>query len=109
MGMYCCCDKKIGHDGDWTCECDWKGWLNVFLWPDERKNKHLPCALPSKNGTYYVRCQSGAGDRYEDVQEYSTIPRDGKCGYTGKDLKLNWSGNDEGQPYAWRELREGER
>lgn len=108
MGMYCACDKKIGHDNEWTCVCDWKGWLNCHDWPPERTNKHLPFAYPVKNGKYYVRYQSGAGDRYEEMQEYSTVPRDGKCGYTGKSLKLQWSGDDEGQPYAWRDLRDSD-
>lgn len=106
--MHCACDKKMGRDNEWTCECDWKGWLSIVDFPDERKNKNLPFAQPQKDGTYYVRCQSGSADRYEETQEYSTVPRDGRCGYTGKPLKLHWSGDDEGQPYAWRDLRGGD-
>jgi hypothetical protein len=87
------------------CTCDWDNWFSVCDWPEERKNKNIPIQLPKQNGKYYVRVQTCAGDRYEDIQEFSVVPRDAKCGFTGKDLKLHWSGNDEEQPYAWRELR----
>lgn len=108
--MYCCCDCKIMSDDDWMerCSCEWKGWISVYDWPPPRKNKDLPFALPADEGKYYTRYQNGAGDHYEEVQEYKKNPRESKCGYTGKKVWLHWSGNDEKQPYAWRNLKESE-
>lgn len=117
--MYCACDWKMtgsthidmvnetftryeaDPDG---CTCDWTGWISRYDWPEERKNKSVPFSEPNKNGKYLVRCQSGCGDRYEEEQYYSSIPRTIKCGYIGKDLIVHWSGDDEGQPYAWKEI-----
>lgn len=124
MGMYCCCEWKMTGsthidipNGTTTyyeadpngCTCNWDGWTSRFDWPEERKNKDKPFAQPTKNGKYYVRVQSGCGDRYEEMQTFSTEARKIRCGYTGKELCVHWSGNDESQPYAWRELREEEK
>jgi len=123
MGMYCACDWKMtgslhisisnktstyyeaDPDG---CTCEWDGWNSIFDWPKERKNKDKPFALPKKDGSYYVRCSNGSGDRYEEIQKFSLATRTERCGYTGKEFKVHWSGNDESQPYAWRELRQND-
>lgn len=121
MGMYCCCGWKMtgsmhidmpnktstyyeaDPDG---CTCDWDDWTSIHDWPTERKNKERLFSLPEKDGKYYVRCQSGCGDRYEEVQTFSLKTRTETCGYTGREFEVHWSGDDEGQPYAWRELRD---
>jgi hypothetical protein len=123
MGMYCACRWKMTgcgvidmvnktstyYEADPNgCTCDWNGWKSIYDWPEERKNKDQPFALPKKDGKYYVRCQSGSGDRYEEVQTFSLKTRTETCGYTGKKFEVHWSGDDESQPYAWRELREGD-
>ena len=123
MGRYCCCDWKMSDSmhidmvkGETTiykadpdgCTCDWSDWTSVYDWPPERKNKDKPFGLPEKDGKYLVRCQSGSADRYEEIQTFSLKTRIETCGYTGKKFQVHWSGNDEGQPYAWRELKEGD-
>lgn len=121
MGMYCCCDWKMTgsmyidipnrttnyyeSDPD-RCTCDWNNWVSVYDWPEERKNKHKEFSLPKKDGKYLVRCQSSCGDRYEEIQSFSLKTRIETCGYTGKEFEVHWSGDDERQPYAWRELKE---
>jgi hypothetical protein len=123
MGMYCACgwkmsgsthidipNKTVTHyepnpDG---CTCDWQDWNSVYDWPEERKNKEKPFCLPSKEGKYLVRYQNQCGDRNEEVQSFSLKTRTVSCGYTGKEFQVHWSGDDESQPYAWRELREGD-
>ncbi len=102
MGMYCCCDQKIRDE--WECKCDWEGWVSRYDWPEERNNKGISFSEPAKEGQYVVRVQNGSGDRYEDVQTFYLDPRPVICGYTGKKFEVHWSGNDEEQPYAWREL-----
>ena len=47
-------------------------------------------------------------DRFEEVQTFSLKTRTIHCGYTGIEQQVHWSGNDEEQPYAWREFRESE-
>jgi len=124
MGMYCCCNWKMtgslvidipnktstyyepDTDG---CTCNWNGWTSIYDWPPERKNKDTSFALPKKDGKYYVRYQNGCGDRYEEVQSFSLKTRTETCGYTGKELQVHWSSDDECQPYAWRELQEGDK
>lgn len=103
MGMYCCCENKISSD-NFICNCDWQGWTSRYDWPPERKNKDLPFSEPPKSGKYLVRIQTQCGDRYEDESRYSPIARIVECGYTGKDVIVYWEGNDEEQPYAWKEL-----
>jgi len=119
MGMYCACDWKMTgsthidmvnktitnyeHDPD-GCKCDWNRWISIYDWPDERKNKEKPFELPLVDGKYYVRCQSYCGDRYEEIQSFSLKTRTEICGYTGKAFQVHWSGDDEGQPYAWKEI-----
>ncbi len=123
MGMYCCCDWKMtgsthidmvnkiitnyepDPDG---CKCDWKGWNSIYDWPQERKNKDKSFCLPDKDGKYLVRVQTSDGDRYEDIQTFSLKSRMVRCGYTGKEFEAHWSGDDESQPYAWKELLEDE-
>lgn len=122
MGMYCCCDWKMTgsthidmvnkvcthYEPDPEgCTCDWTNWTSIYDWPEERKNKDKPLELPLKDGKYYVRVQSQCGDRYEEIQHFSLITRNERCGYTGKELQVHWSGDDQSQPYAWRELIEG--
>ncbi len=124
MGMYCACDWKMtpSHVIDcvnktWTtyevdengCTCDWNEWTSVYDWPPERKNKEKQLGLPLKDGKYYVRVQTMCGDRYEDIQTFSLKTRTETCEYTGKKFEVHWSGDDESQPYAWRELREGDK
>lgn len=119
MGMYCCCEWKmtpsyhidmvnkthtiyeVDPDG---CKCDWTGWISRYDWPEERKNKNVPFSEPIKEGKYLVRVQTMCGDRYEDEQYFSKTPRMVRCGYTGKEFIVHWSGNDENQPYAWKEI-----
>lgn len=119
MGMYCCCDWKMtgsthidmvnkiiteyeaDPDG---CTCDWNGWISRYDWPPERKNKDKPFSEPTKDGRYLVRFQTLCGDRFEEEQDFSLNYRIIRCGYTGKEMKVNWSGNDEEQPYAWKEI-----
>lgn len=84
------------------CTCDWNNWVSVHDWPPERKNKDTPCVLPEKDGKYLVRCSNGCGDRYEEEQDFSIKTRTERCGYTGKEFQVHWSGDDEGQPYAWK-------
>ena len=105
MGMYCNCYVKINDDWEDRCVCDWYGWLSIHDWPPPRKNKHLPFALPAKEGKYLTRYQTDCGDHVTIIQQYKTTPRKVCCGYIGKELLVHWSGNDEQQPYAWRELR----
>lgn len=107
MGMYCCCGQKITIDFE-NCRCDWTNWISIYDWPKERKNKEKSFSLPDKNGKYYVRYQNNSGDRDECIQDFSLITRTEKCGYTGKEFDVHWSGNDESQPYAWRELKKDE-
>lgn len=103
MGMYCCCDQKI-KDG-WKCLCSWKGWNSCYDYPPERRNKNRKIReFPEKEGLYLVRYCSQCADRYEDEQTYSFTPRSIRCGYTGKELIVHWSGNYEEQPYAWKEI-----
>ncbi len=104
MGMYCCCDQKI-KDG-WKCLCKWKNWVSVYNWPrgQERRNKYRPFSLPKKEGKYLVRISTQCGDRYETESEFSFKPRIVPCGYTGNPCICHWSGDDEEQPYAWKEI-----
>jgi hypothetical protein len=90
------------------CTCDWNDWISIFDWPPERKNKHKPFRLPKKDGKYYVRVANESGDRYEEIQNFTLKPRKERCGYTGEEFDVNWSGNYEEQPYAWRELKNEE-
>jgi len=124
MGMYCCCNWKItgsmyidvqnkksiyyecDPDG---CTCDWNEWISICDFPKERKNKEKEFYLPFNDGKYYVRYQNFNGDRCEEIQNFSLKTRTETCGYTGEKIQLHWSGDHESQPYAWRELKEGER
>lgn len=119
MGMYCCCDWKMtgsthidmvnktiteyepDPDG---CTCDWTNWISVYDWPPERKNKDKPFGLPLKEGKYLIRFQTQCGDRVECESEFKLEKRIVYCGYTGKAIEVNWSGDDEEQPYAWKEI-----
>lgn len=119
MGMYCCCDWKMtgstyidmvnkeiteyepDPDG---CTCDWEGWNSIYDWPDERKNKDRSFRLPEKEGKYLVRIQTQCGDRYETESQFNLKTRIERCGYTGKEIEVHWSGDDEEQPYAWKEI-----
>ncbi len=123
MGMYCYCGWKmtpshvidmvnktsttyeVDQDG---CTCDWEGWTSLYDWPPERKNKDKTFSEPEKEGKYLVRASTNCGDRYEEVQSFSLTPRTVTCGYTGKEFQVHWSGDEESQPYAWRELKEGD-
>ena len=104
MGMYCCCDQRIGYNGEWECHCDWEGWINCLDYPSERKNKHVPISDPAKDGVYLVRRQTGSADRYEEEATYFSKPLTVACGYTGKLHEINWSGDEDDQPYAWKEI-----
>jgi hypothetical protein len=124
MGMYCCCGWKMSGsmyidipndthtyyepDPD-GCTCDWDGWISIHDWPPERKNKEQALGLPSKEGEYLIRCANGCGDRDEYIQTFSVKTRKVRCGYTGKELQVHWSGDDESQPYAWKESKENEK
>jgi hypothetical protein len=123
MGRNCCCGWRMSgsmhidipnktsiyYEADPDgCTCHWNEWTSIYDWPEERKNKEKPFALPLKDGKYYVRCQNDSGDRYEEIQTFSLKTRIECCGYTGKEIEVHWSGNDESQPYAWRELKEGD-
>ena len=121
MGMYCCCDWKMTRsthidmvnktiteyesDPD-GCTCDWKDWISVYDWPQERKNKDKPFGLPKNDGKYLVRFQTNDGDRCECEMEFKIQSRKVCCGYTGKEVEVHWSGNDEEQPYAWKEINQ---
>lgn len=105
--MYCCCDAKIGKDGEWKCNCDWEGWKSCCDFPVERKNKNIPICDPPIDGTYLVRRQNGSADRYEEESQFSFLPKIVPCGYTGKLHQINWSGDEDHQPYAWKELDMG--
>lgn len=117
--MYCCCGWKMTgsmhidipnktstyYEPDPNgCTCDWNNWVSRFDWPEERKNKDKLFADPKKEGEYFVRCQNGSGDRYEEIQYFSLKPRMINCGYTGKEFQVHWSGDDESQPYAWKPM-----
>ena len=115
MGMYCCCDVKLSgsthidlvnkeitqYEGG-QCRCCWDDWISLYDYPKERKNKHILFSEPDQDGQYLVRYSNCCGDRYETEQIYSKVPRIIQCGYTGKDISVNWSGDDEEQPYAWK-------
>ncbi len=119
MGMYCCCDWKMTDsihidmvnkkttiyeaDPD-GCTCDWNNWNSIYDWPAERKNKDRPLKLPEKEGKYLVRIQTDCGDRYEDESEFKFEKRKERCGYTGREFEVHWSGDLEQQPYAWKEI-----
>ena len=118
MGMYCCCGWKMTgslhidmvnktsthYEADPNgCTCDWENWNSIYDWPPERKNRDKPLCLPLNEGKYLVRIQTQYGDRYEDESEYKIKPRIINCGYTGNEIEINWSGDDETQPYAWKE------
>lgn len=119
MGRNCCCGWRmsgcvhidmtkgecIHYDADPNgCTCDWNGWVSCFDYPNERKNKHIPFSLPEKNGKYLVRIQDCSGDRYEKESIFSLIPRTINSVYTGEEIKVNWEGYDDEQPYAWKEI-----
>lgn len=105
MGMYCCCDAKLSDSEE--CTCDWTGWISVYDWPEERKNKHAPLGLPTKDGTYLVRIQVQCGDRYETKKKFSVVPKLVKGTYYAYDqiIKIHWEDEDweEGRPYAWKD------
>lgn len=103
MGMYCCCGNKISRD-DFVCDCDWQGWISIYDWPDERKNKEKPFYLPPKDGKYLVRCANGSGDRYEIESNYFSASKTISSSYDLNPVQVHWEGNDEEQPYAWKEL-----
>ncbi len=120
MGMYCACDWKMTgstvidmvnktiteYEPDPNgCTCDWEDWTSIYDWPPEKKNTDKPFSQPSKEGCYLVRIQTQCGDRYEAKSFYSITPRIVRCKYTGKDVTVFWEGDDEEQPYAWRELK----
>ena len=104
--MYCCCGRKIKDD--FECDCDWESWTSIHDWPPDRKNKEKPFRLPKRDGEYLVRHGNGQGDRCESIQTFSYETRTITCGYTGKEFQVQWSGDDESQPYAWKELPEKE-
>ncbi len=86
------------------CKCDWTGWISIYDWPEDRKNKQIPFSEPIKNGKYLVRIQDHSADRYESESIYTIEPRTIRCGYTGKEIIVHWEGYDEDQPYAWKEI-----
>jgi len=123
MGMYCACKWKMTgslhidipnktstyYEPDPVgCTCDWNGWTSICDWPDERKNKDKPLGNPLRDGKYLVRIQNQSGDRYEDESYFTLKTRIIQCGYTGFGFEVNWSGDDEEQPYAWKEIENGQ-
>ncbi len=117
--MYCCCGWKMTPSCEIDmvnktcsiyevdpegCECNWEGWNSLYDWPEERKNKDKTFCEPEKDGKYLVRIQNSSGDRYESESFYTKIKRKIYCGYTGKEFEVNWSGYDDEQPYAWKEI-----
>lgn len=104
MGMYCACGWKMTPVDQDGCQCDWNGWNSLFDYPPERKNIDKPCCSPERDGKYLVRIQTQCADRYETESNYCSIPREVCCGYTGKKLQVFWDGDDEDQPYAWKEI-----
>lgn len=111
MGMYCCCNLNISgneYEGKPQCTCSWEGWISTCDWPKERKNKHIPISLPSKDGKYLVRIQTESGDRYEDEKYFSLSPKIELGGYFAPltEYELHWEDENwqEGCPYAWKEI-----
>jgi hypothetical protein len=106
MGMYCCCDEKISGS-EFECKCNWEGWISIFDWPEERKNKSLPIRLPDKDGKYLVRCTQD-GDRYEAEINFTVTPRIVKGSYfdANKETQVHWEEKswDDESPYAWKEI-----
>jgi hypothetical protein len=109
MGMYCCCDQKIGDDGEWECLCDWEGWVSTGEFPVERKNKDIPISQPPVSGNYWTRYTTGSADRYEIESYFSVTPlrkdRMEGCWYSKDPLvDVHWSDWDSetGGPYAWK-------
>ena len=43
-------------------------------------------------------------DRYEEEATYFSKAKTVACGYTGKLHEINWSGDEDYQPYAWKEI-----
>lgn len=111
MGMYCCCGQKIRADNEWECLCDWDGWISVYDWPPERKNKKTSLTLPDEEGVYLTRHQDNSGDRYECVKKFNPVPRMEWGGYFEKrQYPIHWEGEcwEEGGPYAWKEISNDE-
>lgn len=104
MGMYCCCGHKINRD-NFSCECDWEGWISLDDWPSERKNKNIPISSPDKNGKYLVRFQDNSGDRYETIKLFSLTPNIQQLGYDHI-FSTHWEQNtwDDYIIYAWKEI-----
>lgn len=106
--MYCCCHQKIRDEGEWKCHCHWEGWTSCCDYPPERKNKHLPISDPPSDGIYLVRRQNGSADRYEVETNFFSTPLTVQCGYIGIPHEINWGGDEDHQPYAWKEVPKGE-
>lgn len=104
MGMYCCCDQRICKEDEWKCHCDWEGWTSNVNFPKERKNKHVPISEPPEDGVYLVRRCNGSADRSEEEANFFSKQKTVPCGYTGKPHEINWSGDEDHQPYAWKPL-----
>lgn len=100
MGMYCCCGQKIRDD--WKCHCDWEEWISCCDYPEERKNKAIPFSDPEEEDVYLTRSQSACGSRYEEKRGYFKKPKKVQSGYTSKEFEVNWSGDVDEQPYAWK-------
>lgn len=106
MGQYCCCHVKISgedYEGKPQCTCDWDGWISLYDYPEDRKNKDIPFCEPVKDGEYLIRYQNQSADRHEKTSYFTLEPRKIYCGFTGRELVVHWSGDDEEQPYAWKE------
>ena len=108
MGMYCVCGVRIDSDpveAYKSCCCSWDGWVSCHDFPEYRGNKKDPCRLPNKEGIYLVRIQSASADRDEFYSKFCKVSRKTRCGYTGIEVEVNWSGDPEQQPYAWYDVR----
>ena len=48
--------------------------------------------------------QRATGVHLKVGETYFSKPKTAYCGYTGKLHEINWSGDEDCQPYAWKEI-----